>query len=78
VKWLKTEIIEKGEETYLVLNDRFYPRDVVDKAVDDFQESCDIIRSKEGAVLKGSKESRKKISLEFFNYMLALRKNEDR
>ncbi len=67
---------EKGQGWVLSFNNNIYPVSLLKQAVDDFKDYADIEYSEPNVVIRGDGAD-KKNAYEFFNYLLALRKNEN-
>lgn len=70
------KINHDGNEVRIRLNEKFYPKDIVDIAIKDYIDICDVFFDEDYIILKPRKEiNLDKLGYEFFNYVLGLVKN---
>ncbi len=72
----KVRIIKDKNEVILSFNNKFYNKEVIDKAIEDFKQACDVRQEGELIILKPKEKTDLNIlGYEFYNYVLGLIKN---
>lgn len=70
------KINHETNEVRIRLNENFYPKDIVDLAIRDYLDFCDVFLDDDIIILKPKKEvDINRLGYEFFNYVLGLVKN---
>ena len=73
----RVNVNKEKKEITLTVNESFYDPDLVNQAIEDFKEVCDITKNQESIVLKPKEEGieLETLGYEFYNYLLGLIKN---
>ena len=72
----RVEVDKKNNITILTFNKRFYPEELVKRAILDFKDACDASFQNGKLILKpkGGEIGADALGYEFYNYLLALLK----
>ena len=70
------KIDREKNEVRVRLNEKFYPKEIVELAIRDYLDVCDVFVEEDFVILKPRKEvNLGLLGYEFFNYVLGLVKN---